>query len=95
MRLVTVRELRSRTASLFNELSEAGELVITSNGRPVALLTPLREAGFEDELAALRRMRATLALNELQRRSVQEGLDRLSEEAIEREIEHTRRERKA
>lgn len=39
MRLVSVRELRGRSAAIWKELAEEKDLVITSNGKPIALLS--------------------------------------------------------
>ena len=55
MQFLTVRELRSRSADVWRRLSEEPDIVITSNGRPVAILSGVSAAGLEESLAALPR----------------------------------------
>jgi antitoxin (DNA-binding transcriptional repressor) of toxin-antitoxin stability system len=94
MRFLSVRELRARPA-IWRELAEVGEMVVTSNGKPVAILAPVSEAGLESFLRALRRARAAEAVERLQRDSARAGRDRLSTGEIDAEIaavrEHRRR----
>jgi len=93
VKFISVRELRGRSAEVWRRLGKEGELVITSNGKPIALLTPTDEDNFEDSLRELRRVRAMDAIATLQRRSVARGLDRLSSEQIDAEIAATRKSR--
>jgi len=86
MRFVTVRELKARSASVWKELGESREIVVTSNGRPVAVLSAVDDETLEETLGAIRRARAVAAVDEMQRRSVKAGLDRLTDEEIEAEI---------
>ena len=39
MKFVTVRELRGRTSELWDQLAQQRELVVTNNGRPIAILS--------------------------------------------------------
>jgi antitoxin (DNA-binding transcriptional repressor) of toxin-antitoxin stability system len=68
-------------------------MVITSNGRPVALLTPVDENGVEESLAAFRRVRAERAIAALQSASVNQGTDALSMDAVDSEISEARKAR--
>lgn len=94
MRFVSVRDLRSRGRQVWKELESEKELVITSNGRPIALLTGVNEKNFEQILRDLRRARALRAIEEMQRASVQASLDKMADEEIETEIRQARRARK-
>ncbi|NIM97433.1 MAG: type II toxin-antitoxin system Phd/YefM family antitoxin, partial [candidate division Zixibacteria bacterium] len=62
MRFVSVRDLRSKGRQVWKELESEEELVITSNGRPIALLTGVNENNFEQVLRDLRRARALRAV---------------------------------
>ena len=53
MRFVTVRELRSQSADVWRRLAKEPEMVITSNGKPVAILSAVLPEGLEESLAAL------------------------------------------
>jgi antitoxin (DNA-binding transcriptional repressor) of toxin-antitoxin stability system len=93
MRFVTVRELRSQSADVWRRLAEEPEMVITSNGRPVAILSAVSPAGLEESLAALRRARALAAVEAMQTQSAAAGKHRTGQEAIEAEIVAVRKDR--
>jgi prevent-host-death family protein len=93
MKFITVRDLRGKTSELWKALEAERELVVTSNGKPIAILSATDEASFEACLWTLRRSRASDALARLQRDAVERGLDKLKPEDIEAEIKASRRER--
>ena len=93
MRFVSVRDLRSKSAQIWKDLPSEGEMVITSNGHPIAILAPVTEAGLEDTLRAFRRARAVEAVAALQGQSSEAGRDRISMEEIDAEIREVRRAR--
>jgi hypothetical protein len=93
MRFLTVRDLRAASRRVWSELEQEKEMVVTSNGRPVAVLAAVDEDKVEETLTALRRARAMLAVGELQWRSVERGTDGLSDEEITEEIAAVRRRR--
>lgn len=93
MKFVSVRDLRGKSADIWRELRDEREMVITSNGRPVAILAAVNESNLEESLAAFRRARAVDAVVALQRRSVATGADALSAQEIDAEIAAVRRAR--
>jgi antitoxin (DNA-binding transcriptional repressor) of toxin-antitoxin stability system len=93
MRFVSIRDLREKSAELWKTLPGEGEMVITSNGRPIAILAAVNESNLEESLSAFRRARAVEAVASLQRRSVEQGTDRISMEEIDSEIKEVRRKR--
>jgi len=93
MRFVSVRDLRSKSADVLRELPNEREMVITSNGRPVAILAAVNESNLEESLSAFRQARAVDAVAELQRRAVVQGTNKLSLAEIEAEIAAVRRQR--
>ncbi len=66
-------------------------MVITNNGKPIALLTPLSDVSLEDTLKAIRKARAINAVQKMQEISIKKGNTRLTEEEIEKEIKETRK----
>ena len=94
MRFVSVRDLRGRSAQIWRELPAEGEMVITSNGRPVAILASVSESNVEAALASFRRARAVDAAASLQARSAAQRTDRLTEDEIAAEIAASRRMRR-
>ena len=91
MRFITVRDIRTSPAQIWKQLPEEQELVITNNGKPIALLTPISDDTLEQTLAAVRRARAANALRRMQQASRDRGLDRLTDDEIETEIRNARR----
>jgi prevent-host-death family protein len=91
MQFVTVRELRSRSADVWRRLAKEGDLVITSNGKPLALLSAVSPHDLEESLAALRRARAVTAVEAIQRQSLLAGAQRMSPKEIETEIAAVRK----
>ena len=94
MKFLSVRDLRGNSARVWRELPSEKEMVVTSNGRPVALLTAVDEGSVEESLAAWRRVRATQAIADIQMRSVQKGTDQFSMVGIDAEIRKARQERR-
>ncbi|MEI6207510.1 MAG: hypothetical protein WCP20_12080 [Desulfuromonadales bacterium] len=93
MKFLSVRELRSKSADVWRELPEEREMVITSNGRPIAILAAVGNSDVEASLAAFRQARAVESVTWLQRRSLQQGTSLLTEQDINDEIAVVRRNR--
>ena len=90
MKFVTVRDLRGRSAEIWRELAVEHELVVTSNGKPIAILTATSEDTFEQSLREVRRARAWHAVSEVQQRSVEQGCDGTSDREIDAAIAEAR-----
>lgn len=93
MRTISVRDLRSKSAQIWRELQREKDMVVTSKGRPVGVLSYASEANLEKTLTTMRRARAMLGLLEMQVLSVKAGRDRLSLQEINAEIAAVRRKR--
>jgi antitoxin (DNA-binding transcriptional repressor) of toxin-antitoxin stability system len=55
MEFITVRDLRTRPGQIWDKLRRQRDLILTSNGRPIAVLSHIEEGRVEDTLALLRR----------------------------------------
>lgn len=93
MKFVSVRDLRGKSADIWRDLPDEREMVITSNGRPVAILATVNESNLEESLAAFRRARAIDAVASLQRKSVTKRTDDLTSAQIDAEIAAVRKKR--
>jgi antitoxin (DNA-binding transcriptional repressor) of toxin-antitoxin stability system len=93
MRFVSVRELNTKPKEIWAKIKEE-EVVVTSNGKPIAVLSAVTEENLDKTLRAIRRSRALMAVEEMQKKSVKNGLDRLTDGEIESEIRAARRERR-
>lgn len=52
MKFATVRDLKNRTSELLRRAAGGAHILITSHGRPVAMLTGMNEADLEDWVLA-------------------------------------------
>ena len=93
MKFISVRDFRIRPGNIWKQLKIDKDIIITSNGKPIAILNPIEDSNLENSITVLRRARALLALEEIQREAVSRGLDKLTEEEIEEEIKAARLER--
>ena len=93
MKFISVRDLRGKSAEVWKELPVEREVVVTSNGRPIAILSAVSESNLEESLSAIRQARAAEAVMSLQRRSVEKGTDSIAMEEIDAEIKAVRKKR--
>ena len=95
MEFIPYRVLRNEPAALRRKLEDQGELVVTVDGKPFAVMINL--AGGEDMDAVLllvSRLRAQMAARAIRSQAQREGTDRLDETQIDGLIQKTRVERK-
>ncbi len=93
MKFLSIRDLRGKSAQVWKDLPNEREMIITSNGRPVAILAAINETNLEESLKAFRQARAVEAVASLQRRSVDQGTDRITMDEIDAEIQSVREKR--
>jgi antitoxin (DNA-binding transcriptional repressor) of toxin-antitoxin stability system len=91
MKFLSVRDLRGKSAQVWKDLPNEREMIITSNGRPVAILAAINETNLEESLKAFRQARAVEAVAGLQRRSVDQGTDSITLDEIDAEIQSVRK----
>jgi len=91
MKFITVRDLRGRSGQVWNTLARERDIILTSNGKPIAILSAVSEENLEESLAAVRRARAVAAVEKIQRQSVQAGTDKFSPSEITTEIRAVRK----
>ena len=69
MKFVTIREFRNKMAEIRKDIEAEREIVLTANGRPFALVSRVDPDTVEDEIVALRRARARVAIARVQAKS--------------------------
>jgi antitoxin (DNA-binding transcriptional repressor) of toxin-antitoxin stability system len=94
MKFLSIRDLRTKSSQIWQELPEQKEMIITNNGRPIAILSSISENDLEQVLSAFRQARASRAVAALQLDSVKRGNDKISMEEINSEIKSARAKRK-
>lgn len=95
MRFVSVRDLRGKSSEVWKSLASERELILTSNGKPFAILAATDEATFEQSLRVIRQARAAAAVRLMQEQSRRTGNDRMTADEIEAEIAASRAARKS
>ncbi len=93
MRFISVRDLNTKPKEIWSKIKDE-EVVITSNGKPIALLSGVTEETLEKTVRSIRRSRALIALEEMQKKSIELGLDKWTDSQIESEIKAVRKSRK-
>lgn len=93
MRLISDRDLRNVPGKVRDALAQ-GDVVVTSRGKPYAVLMPVQDPErLEEVLALAARIRAQMAASAIRRRAVATGLDRITDQEIDEEIRRARAER--
>ena len=90
MKFVTVRDFRTSPANIWKKLSSEREMIITNNGKPIALLTPLSDETLEDTVSAVRKAKAINAVKKMQEISLSLGNDKMTLDEINAIIKETR-----
>ena len=91
MKFVSIRDLRLKPGEVWKMTKVEKGLVITSNGRPIAILTGVNGETFEDELDVIQRARALKALDNLHKESVMKRTHFSSDKEIQAEFEAIRK----
>jgi prevent-host-death family protein len=94
MKFLSTRELRNRPGLVRRQVQKE-DLVLTANGKPIAILVGVEEGELDDTVRAIQQARGQRALSRMRRSAVRGGLDRLSSTAIEGEIRTVRSRRKS
>jgi hypothetical protein len=94
MKMISVRDLRTKSAQIWNDLRKEQDMVVTSNGKPVGILSVTNEETLEQSLATVRRARAMAAVMQAQLESVRKGKDKMTLDQINSVIDQVRRKRR-
>lgn len=68
MKFLSTRDLRNRPGYV-RELARQDDLVLTANGKPIAMLLGVEEDQLEETARAIRQARAQLALSRMRRQA--------------------------
>ena len=94
MNFVSFRELRTSTARISEMLTDNGKIVVTSNGKPKAIMIQVDEADFEDTLAILTQVRLARSIKNIRAAAQRSGAAKMTLDEINEEIMQSRKERK-
>jgi len=91
---LSFRELRTSTSKINDMLTDDGKIVVTSNGKPKAIMIQVNEKDFEDTLAVLNQVKLAKAINNIRDSAQQSGASEMSLDEINAEIAQARKEKR-
>ncbi len=92
MNFYSIRDLRTNTKDICENIRVNGEAIITNNGKPSVLMLNISEDNFELMLRAIRQAKAMIAFNSMRAAAAANGY--MTDEEIEEEIAAARKERR-
>ncbi len=91
MNFYGIRDLSNNTKNVMTSVSTNKKVIITDNGKPSAIMLSINESNFETVLSFVQKLEMQLAVSELQKQSLINFPDGLSDEDIQKEIEAARK----
>lgn len=88
MKFCTTEEFGTLSPTLLSELAAGEEVVVTKNGRPVALMIGVEDGCLEEALRAVRRAKAVRSFQTLRQQAARQGF--FSPTEIDEEISAVR-----
>ena len=88
MNFYSVRDLRTDSNRMWQDLNRGEEVVLTNNGKPSALIIDIPEGSFDEIVHAVRQAKAMIALNNMRRKAAKTGF--MSDNEIESLIDEAR-----
>ena len=95
MRYVPVRELLTSPTAVWDVLGADGQIVLTNNGRPQALVIGVDSESLTDTIETVRQAQLMRLVAAQQAASVAAGLDHLTMDQIDAEVTAARKGRRA
>jgi len=93
MSFISLRELRTSTSKINDMLIDDGKIVVTSNGKPKAVMIQVNENDFEETLTVLNQVKLAKAINKIRRTAHSSGVSDMSLAEINEEITQVRKEK--
>ena len=93
MSTISINELKQQPDEQWLKSVDKEDLIVTSQGQPVAVLRPINPENLEPTLSTLRSVRAMLALEALQKAAEANGTADISMSEINKEIQAARQSR--
>jgi antitoxin (DNA-binding transcriptional repressor) of toxin-antitoxin stability system len=94
MQFVPYRDLRNEPSALRKKLASEGELVVTVDNKPFAMMINLDDENVQDILLMVSRLRAQMAARSIRSQARRDGLDKMTLKDVNAIIKKTRADRK-
>jgi hypothetical protein len=93
MQFVSYRDLRNEPSALRKKLASEGELIVTVDNKPFAVMINLGDENVQDILLMVSRLRAQMAARSIRSQVRRDGLDKVNLNDINALIKKTRADR--
>jgi len=90
MEFVPYRVLRNQPSELRKKLEEKGELIVTVDGEPMAVMLQIPKGSLEDLVLLLSQVRAQLAVATIREQARKSGLNKMTVEQVNVLVKETR-----
>ena len=94
MEFVPYRLMRNQPNELRKKLEEQGELVVTVDGEPMAIMLQVPKGSLEDLVMLVAQVRAQLAVARVRQQARQNEKDQMTDEEVEAIIQEARSKRR-
>lgn len=94
MEFIPYRLMRNQPNELRKKLEEQGELVVTVDGEPMAIMLQIPKGSLEDLVMLVSQVRAQLAVARIRQNARQQGKDQISDDEVNYVIQETRAKRR-
>ncbi|MBI5825752.1 MAG: type II toxin-antitoxin system Phd/YefM family antitoxin [Chloroflexi bacterium] len=94
MQFVPYRDLRNEPSALRKKLASEGELVVTVDNKPFAVMINLDDENIHDILLMVSRLRAQMAARSIRSKARRDGLDKMTLKDVNAVIKKARADRK-
>jgi PHD/YefM family antitoxin component YafN of YafNO toxin-antitoxin module len=93
MQFVPYRDLRNEPSALRKKLASEGELVVTVDNKPFAVMINLDDENIQDILLMVSRLRAQMAARSIRSKARRDGLDKMTLKDVNAVIKKARADR--
>lgn len=73
MNFYSMRDLRTKSKTMWSDLDNGDEVVLTNNGKPSAIVIDIPEGYFDETVQAVRQAKAMIALNSMRQKAAKDG----------------------
>lgn len=95
MEFVPYRLMRNQPKELRKKLEKQGELVVTVDGEPLAIMLQVPKGSIEDLVMLVSQVKAQLSVARIRQNARQNGTDQMTDEEINAVVQESRAQRRA
>lgn len=73
MNFYSMRDLRIKSKTMWCDLDNGDEVILTNNGKPSAIVIDIPDGYFDETVQAVRQAKAMIAINSMRQKAASEG----------------------